>query len=144
VSAASDEPTDEALAFTNPGSVERRVWRNILLVIIIGVALAAALSDLRMALGVSIGGALALLNYKWLHSSLRAILSIGSEKPPPGTRIKMVVRWIVIAAIAWAANQTGYFDAVGIVAGLLAPAAAVMIEAVYVTYKTLAARNGER
>jgi hypothetical protein len=113
-------------------------------VIALGVAVAAAASDLKFTLGIALGGALALLNYKWLHSSLRAILAVGSDRTPPGTRIKMVVRWLVVAAIAWAANQTGQFDAVGIIAGLLAPAAAVMMEAVYVTYKTLARGNGER
>jgi len=57
----------------------------------------------------------------------------GSQKAPPGTLIKFVVRWLVIAAVAWAANKTGYFDAVAILRGLFAPAVAVMIEAAYAT-----------
>ena len=44
---------------------------------------------------------------------------------------------------AWAANKTGYFDAVGILAGLFAPAVAVMIEAGYSAYKTLTAREND-
>jgi ATP synthase I chain len=143
-SATLENSTGEAFAFTDPKRVERRVWRNICVVIALAVIVAAAVFDLKMTLGVALGGALALLNYKWLHSSLRAILSVGSEKPPPGTRLKIIVRWLVVAAIAWAAHQTGYFDAVGIIAGLLAPAVAVMIEAAYVTYKTIAQPNGER
>jgi hypothetical protein len=47
----------------------------------------------------------------------------------------------VIAAAAWAANKTGYFDAIAILAGLFAPAAAVMIEAAYVAYKGLTTRE---
>lgn len=143
-SAPSGDSTDEAFVFTDSNRVERRVWRNIFIVIFIAIIVAAAFSDLRMTLGVALGGALALLNYRWLQSSLRAILSVGSEKAPPGARLKMVIRWIVVAAIAWAAHETGQFDAVGIIAGLLAPAVAVMIEAAYVTYRTLAQRNGER
>lgn len=142
--APSSDSTDEALAFTDPNAVERRVWRNIFIVIFVAITLAAAFADLRMTLGVALGGALALLNYRWLQSSLRAILSVGSEKAPAGARLKMIVRWIVVAALAWAAHETGQFDAVGIIAGLLAPAVAVMIEAAYVTYRTLAQRNGER
>jgi hypothetical protein len=57
--------------------------------------------------------------------------------------IKFVVRWLIIAAIAWAANKTGYFDAVAILVGLLAPAPAVMIEAGYVTYKSLRTRESD-
>jgi hypothetical protein len=132
------------LAFTAPQAVERRLWRNLFAVIALAIIIAAFLSDLKMTLGVALGGALALLNYKWLHSSLRAILALRSRKPPPGTRFKIVARWVIVAAIAWAAHETGYFNAVGIVAGLLAPAAAIMIEAAYVTYKTLAQPNGER
>jgi ATP synthase I chain len=143
-SAPLSEGSGEALQFAEPAAVERRVWRNIFAVIILAMTFAAAFADLKFTLGVALGGALALLNYKWLHSSLRAILEVGGEKAPPGTRLKMVVRWLVIAAIAWAANQTGYFDAVGIVAGLAAPAPAIIIEAAYVTYKTLSEGNGER
>jgi hypothetical protein len=134
---------DQSLALTAPEAVERRVWRNIFAVVAIAIVMAALFADLRFMLGLILGGGLALLNYKWLHSSLRAALSAGSEKAPPGTMIKFVVRWLVIAAAAWAANKTGYFDAVAIVAGLFAPAAAVMIEAAYVAYKGFRIREND-
>ena len=133
----------EELAFTDPAAVERRVWRNIFIVIFLAVIASAVLADLPFMWGVALGGALALLNYKWLHASLRGIVAVGSDKTPPGTTMKFVLRWLVIAAVAWLANQTGYFDAVGILAGLFAPAIAVMIEAAYVTFKTLARQNGD-
>jgi len=128
---------DEPLALTAPDAVERRVWRNIFAVVAIAVVIAALTADLKFMLGLVLGGGLALLNYKWLHSSLRAVLAAGSQKAPPGTMIKFVFRWLVIAAVAWAANKTGYFDAVAILAGLFAPAVAVMIEAAYATYKSV-------
>lgn len=138
---AKDDP---ALMLTAPEAVERRVLRNIFAVVALGVVAAAIFADSQFMLGLVLGGALALLNYKWLNSSLRAVLVVGSEKAPPGTLIKFVVRWLVIAAVAWAANRTGYFDPVAILAGLLAPAAAVAIEAAYVGYKTFAINKGER
>jgi len=72
----------------------------------IAVVIAALTADLKFMLGLVLGGGLALLNYKWLHASLRAALAAGSQKAPPGTLIKFVVRWLVIAAVAWAANKT--------------------------------------
>lgn len=132
---------DEPLGLTAPEAVERRVWRNIFAVVAISVVIAALTADLRFMLGLVLGGGLALLNYKWLHSSVRAVLATGNQKAPPGTMIKFVVRWLVIAAAAWAANKTGYFDAIAILAGLFAPAAAVMIEAAYVAYKGLTTRE---
>jgi hypothetical protein len=135
---------DEVAAFSDSQGVERRVWRNILAVLACAILAAALFADLHFLLGLILGGGLALLNYRWLHSSLRAILGTGSSSPPPGTSMKFIVRWLLVATLGWAANRTGYFDAVGILAGLFAPAAAVMLEAVYVTYKTLARRDGER
>jgi hypothetical protein len=143
---ASDDSTpndDESHALTAPEAVERRVWRNIFAVVAIAVVIAALTADLKFMLGLVLGGGLALLNYKWLHSSLRAVLATGSQKTPPGTMIKFVVRWLVIAAAAWAANKTGYFDPVAILAGLFAPAGAVMIEAAYVAYKNLTTREND-
>ena len=134
---------EDSLALGAPEAVERRVWRNIFAVVAIAVVIAAFTADLKFMLGLVLGGALALLNYKWLHSSLRAVLAAGSQKAPPGTIIKFVVRWLVIAAVAWAANKTGYFDAVAILAGLFAPAVAVMIEAAYATYKSVTTREND-
>ena len=134
---------EDSLALGAPEAVERRVWRNIFAVVAIAVVIAALTADLKFMLGLVLGGALALLNYKWLHSSLRAVLAAGSQKAPRGTMIKFVVRWLVIAAVAWAANRTGYFDAIAILAGLFAPAVAVMIEAVYVAYKAFRTREND-
>ncbi|HJZ68318.1 MAG TPA: ATP synthase subunit I [Blastocatellia bacterium] len=145
MSTLNNAPSSESgSGLGRPEAVERRVWRNILGLVALGTAGAMVLADLRFALGVALGGGLALLNYRWLNSSLKAILEVGSEKTPPGTSIKFIVRWLAIAAVAWAANKTGYFDAIAILAGLFAPAVAIMIEAAYVTIRTIAAGKGER
>lgn len=133
----------QSLAFTAPEAVERRVWRNSIAIVVTATVAAAFVTDRRFVLGLILGGALALLNYKWLHSSLRAIMAASNEKAPPGTMVKFVVRWLVIATIALAANKTGYFDAVAILAGLFVPAGAVMVEAAYVAYKTLRTREND-
>lgn len=134
---------DTSLAFTAPEAVERRVLRNTVAVVAMATVAAALLADWRFVLGLVLGGGLALLNYKWLNSSLRGIVGAGNAKAPPGTMIKFVVRWLVIAALAWAANRTGYVDAVAILAGLFAPAVAILIEGAYVAYRTTRTR-GER
>lgn len=139
----SPSTDEESNALTAPEAVERRVWRNIFAVVAIAVVIAAIAADLKFMLGLVLGGGLALLNYKWLHSSLRDVLATGSQKAPPGTMIKFVVRWLVIAAVAWAANRTGYFDAVAILAGLFAPAGAVMIEAAYIAFKSVTTREND-
>ena len=130
-------------SFTDPAAVERRVWRNIFVVIALAVLSAAVLAGLKFVFGLVIGGMLALLNYRWLHSSLRAALAGGEKKAPPGTTMKFVIRWLVIAAVVYAASLTGYVDAGAMLIGLFAPALAIMIEAAYVTYRTIT-QHGER
>jgi hypothetical protein len=133
---------DGADPLTDPATVERRVWRNIFAVIACAIVAAALLADLSFMLGLLLGGALALLNYRWLHASLKAAIATGTAKAAPGTVMKFVLRWIIIGMAVYVASLTGYFNPVAILAGLLSPAVAVMIEAGYVTYKTIV-RNGE-
>lgn len=129
---------------TSPHAVERRVWRNTLVVAAIAFAAAAVLAELRFTLGVALGGMLALLNYRWLQSSLRAALSTGSHKMPPGTTIKFLFRWLIVLSAVFIAARTGYVNPMGLIAGLFAPAAAILIEAGYVGLKTIAQLQGEK
>lgn len=140
----SDLPTIETGRFTAPHKVERRLWRNIVSVIVIAAIASAVFADRKFTLGLLLGGAMALFNFKWLHASLRSILEEGERKAPPGTSMMFILRWVIIGLIVYAANWTGYFNPVAIIAGLLAPAFAAMIEAGYVTYKTISEDRGER
>jgi len=137
-----DQETEDVDRLTDPATVERRVWRNIFAVTACAIVAAALTADLSFMLGLLLGGALALLNYKWLHASLKAAVATGTGKAAPATVMKFIFRWIIIGAAVYVASLTGYFNPVAILAGLLSPAVAVMIEAGYVTYKTIV-RNGE-
>jgi hypothetical protein len=111
-------------------------------VIAAAVLIAAPIANVRVTLGLGLGGALALMNYRWLQASVRDVLSAGETKTPPITYLKFIVRWLVIAGVGWLANRTGFFDATSIVAGLFAPAIAVGIEAGYTTVRTLLEGRG--
>jgi len=130
--------------FTDPAQVERRVWRNIFIVIALGLIAALLFAEWSFTLGLGLGGALAIFNYKWMHASLREVLESGDSKAAPGAVMKFVVRWFVIGVIAYMAYGTGYFDPIAILAGLFAPAIAVIIEAGYVTYRTIIQDHKER
>jgi hypothetical protein len=131
-------------SFTDPSKVERRVWRNIFAVIAVGVMLAIFFADLKFRLGLALGGALAIFNYKWMQGSLREVLETGNPKAATGAVMKFVLRWFVVGVLAYMAHGTGYFDPVAILLGLFAPAIAVIIEAGYVTYRTIVQDRKER
>ena len=135
-------PRTHSGGFTTPHqAVEHRVLRNIVITIVLGALVAALFSSLSFTLGTLLGGALSIVNFKWLAGSLRALFEMnretGNKKTPPGTMMKLILRWLLIGAVSYGASRTGFFDAAGIVAGLLAPAAAIIVEAGYSTYKTL-------
>jgi hypothetical protein len=115
--------------------IERRFQRNTY--VVIGVALIAGwfLAGWRMVLGVALGGALCLLNVRWLSGSVRAILSKAvmtqSGRVPPFTASKFILRYFVIAVAIVIALSTGYFHPLGIGIGFAAFVGGVMIEAVY-------------
>jgi hypothetical protein len=134
---ANDSTQSGVEAFTHPARVERRVWRNSIAVISTAILAAALFADLKFLLGLILGGLLALLNYRWLHSSLRAALATGAKTAAPGAAMKFVFRWVVIGLVVYAANLTGYFEPIAMLAGLFAPAVAIMIEAALVTYRAI-------
>jgi hypothetical protein len=139
-----DEPAADGPAFLQPKAIQRRVWRNGMVLVGLAILVAAPIAGLTVTLGLALGGGLSLFNYRWLQSSIRDVLAVGGSKTPPGTYLKFIVRWLVVAGIAWVGNRTGYCDATAIVAGLFAPALAIMVEAGYTTIRTLAQHNGER
>ena len=82
--------SDSQMSQVDDSEIERRFQRNTY--VVIGVALIAGwfLAGWRMVLGVALGGALCLLNIRWLSGSVRAILSNAiitqSGRVPPFTR----------------------------------------------------------
>ena len=127
----------------SPAAIRRRVWRNLFVVVTIGTGAAALFGSRTFFFGVALGGALALLNFRWLEGSLRGILELRTEKAPPGTTMKIILRWFFVGVLGYIAWSTGYFDGAGILAGLLAPAAAAMIEAGYLTFRSFAHREDQ-
>ncbi|HYL99396.1 MAG TPA: ATP synthase subunit I [Blastocatellia bacterium] len=120
---------------TQADAVQRRMWRYIAALIVIGVVAGSLTRDFRFVAGFAIGGGLALFNFWWLVTSVRAILATGSESVSSWTSAaKFVFRWIVIGAVACGAYLTGIAKPIGILTGLLAPGVAVMIEAGYLLY----------
>jgi hypothetical protein len=120
---------------TDDSGIERRLQRNVY--IVIGAAAAAGwfLSGWRMALGALLGGALCLFNIRWLSGSVRAILNKAaitqSGRVPPFTASKFILRYFVIAAAFAIALWSGYFHPLGIGIGFAAFVGGVIIEAAY-------------
>lgn len=112
---------------------EQRLRVITMIVIAAGAALAFAFADLKMALGITLGGILSLFNERWLRSSTKAMIELASAtgNPSVATTSKFIFRFVVIAAVSAVAMKSGYFNLLGIGIGFAAFVVAAMIEAIY-------------
>ena len=92
---------------------------------------AAAVGGWRDAVGVVVGVALAMVNFRYLRNSLRSLLDAGHEKAPRGTTMMFVFRWIIVVTVAYAIYRTGWASGGGVCAGMFSPAVAIGFEAVF-------------
>jgi len=125
---------------------ERRLHRNTYVVAVLAVISGWAFGGLRVALGVALGGALSLLNERWLRSSVGAILGAAAregERPARLTSAKFILRYLVVAAGVALGVWSGYFDILGIGIGLASFVGAAMIEAGFQLYLSLKPKNEE-
>ena len=138
-----DDQTEDQVQYQamEPDAVNRRFWRHIFVVVCAGTLVAAAYGSPSFAGGVFLGGLLAAFNYRWLLSSVRGILAIGGSRVPPGTTMMFMFRWLVVAALGYGAYYLFHFSSTGIVTGLLAPAAAALMEAGYLSFKLIATQS---
>lgn len=132
--AASAPPCDPSPL--SPEATERRV-RRLTLVIACGLAIGSSLIwEVRVGLGVAIGGGLAYLNLVWMRASLQAIVAAsvagqngGRRRPSRVQMAKFFMRWVVIGTVVWLAVQVASGLVVAIVCGLFALPLAVVGEA---------------
>jgi hypothetical protein len=131
--------SDQNLALT-----QRRLERNTWLALAAMMAIALVIGKLSVILGVALGGALGILNHRWLSSSLGGILTATSSDGaiPRGAAIKFVLRFVIIGGGIAAALWSRMVDLLAIVAGFSAFLVAVMIEAGYQIFLILT-RRGE-
>lgn len=119
---------------------ERRIHRNTYVVIALAILAGLILSGWRMALGITIGGLLSLLNQRWLRSSVAGILGSAAITAdgavPRWTVAKFLLRYAVIGTVAGAALWSRKVDLIGFGIGIASIVWAVMAEAGYQAYLT--------
>jgi hypothetical protein len=116
----------------------RLVWIMIVLVVA-GTAAAAIAFHMPMALSFLAGGALAILNFHWLK---RTIEAMGGRLPSRvrsawGVVLRFLLRYVLIAAVAYVILKSTTNSLYGFFVGLAVPVGAILIEAVYETYRFL-------
>jgi len=120
----------------------RRIQRCIL-VLAVFVPLAGWIAfGARTALGLALGCLIALVNFVWLKRGVEALADrvVGAGKPQSGKGVvaRFLLRYILMGAVAYGILTFSPASLYGFLAGLFAPAAAILCEAAYEAYVALA------
>jgi ATP synthase I chain len=95
----------------------------------------------RMALGLALGASVAYVNFRWLEQVIAGIadLTIQSGTPASGRGVvhRFLLRYFLMAIIAFVILTVSRESLYGLFAGLLLPVAAILCEAVYEGYAAL-------
>jgi hypothetical protein len=82
------------------------------------------------AVGVAFGGALAILNYYWLHQIVAALVATGHPRLRTLVVLKFAVRFPLAFAAIYLFYRTGWLPFTAVLAGLFLPCVGVLIECV--------------
>ncbi len=127
--ADSARPGGPGDAGEEPRAAERRIFRGTLVAALFAVALSAFLAPWRVTTGLALGGALALFNQYWLRTSVEAVFEGASESRPPRMgAARYVLRYVVVAAVVYAAAASELASLAATLAGMCAVVAGLLAE----------------
>jgi hypothetical protein len=95
----------------------------------------------RKALGFALGGAIAYVNFRWLEQVVAGIADLTIQSGTPassrGVVHRFLLRYFLMAIVAFVILTVSRESLYGLFAGLLLPVAAILCEAVYEAYKVV-------
>ncbi len=94
-----------------------------------------------IAVGFAVGCAIGMLNFHWLKRVVSALADratgTGEQPSSAGVVFRFLLRYLLVAAVAYAIFRVSLASLYGLLAGLFLPVAAIMVEAVYEVYAAL-------
>jgi hypothetical protein len=95
----------------------------------------------RIGLGVALGGSIAYLNFHWLKKVVAGIADLtiqsGSPASSRGVVHRFLLRYFLMALVAFAILTVSRESLYGLFAGLFLPVAAILCEAAYEAYRVV-------
>ena len=111
-------------------SINTRVFRTMVATTALTVAVAAFIAPWRVTSGLLLGGLLALFSHSWLKNSAAAAIQLASTGGKPQLRLaQFVLRYVVIAAVVFAAYKLDLVSLPAVLIGLSSFVVALFVEA---------------
>lgn len=115
---------------TRPDDLEARIFRTMVVAVAVAVVVSAILAPWRVTTGLSLGGSLSLLNYRWLHGSVAALLDVQQPGAKPQMKLwKLAVRYFVIGGVVFTGYKLQLISLAATIAGLCSFVPALFVEA---------------
>src|SRR5437867_3195255 len=112
------------------GDLKARLLRSMGVAVVIAVMASVIFAPWRVTSGLILGGALSLLNYHWLHTSVAAIFNVDLSMQRPRARIsRYLLRYFVVGVIVFAAYKLKLVSLAATIAGLCSFVPALFVEA---------------
>jgi hypothetical protein len=115
---------------TRPDKVEQRIFRSMIAAVAVAVMVSAIVAPWRVTTGLLLGGLLSLLNYRWLHGSVAALLNVQeSDAKPRMSLLKHALRYLVVGFAVFTAYELHIISLPATIAGLCSFVVALFVEA---------------
>ena len=136
----ADEPIPEQSEAFYSGAYGRIVRVMMVLAAVLSVA-ALVRFGAAVAVGFVVGCTIGMLNFHWLKRVVSAVAdrTVGTGERPGSTGVvfRFLLRYLLVAAAAYAIFRVSLASLYGLLAGLFLPVAAILIEAVYEVYSAV-------
>lgn len=115
---------------TRPDDLETRLFRVMVATVAIAAIVGAILAPWRVTTGLLLGGLLSLLNFRWLHGSVAALLDVQQPAAKPRMKLwKLAFRYFVIGVVVFAGYTLQLISLAATIAGLCSFVPALFVEA---------------
>lgn len=132
--------TDEETTVV-PISHSRILW-IMAIVLIVAVMGSLIFAEWRVTVGLILGGILSFINYYWLKFALKSVFDKAIEGAKPRFLVgKYILRYFAIGAVVVLVFLTKVISVVAVICGLLAFAAAILIESFILVFIHISKRK---
>src|SRR6266852_6098584 len=142
MSEIANSVSGEGFAGEPDGALEARIFRLMIAIVSLAALAGAILAPWRVTAGLLLGGALSILNYHWLRTSIGAVLSNANEKRPRVKLWRYILRYFVMGAVVFAAYELRIVSLPATIIGLSAFVPALFVEAFRQFYFSIIHREG--
>ncbi len=132
----------ETIQIPDLARAEARLPRWMVLCGVVALIAMLLYRQVMIAVGFSLGAALGILNYYWLHEAVAALSMAGQSRIPRLLVAKFLLRYPLAFGVVIFFFKTRWLPPMAILAGLFVPVAGLLIEAIVQIGGGLASRPG--